>query len=170
MRWLAVSAALMQITQIAQSIAIAVDQSRRLILTAAVTLIALIGVVALGLPHGPNGVALAVAVANLVLFLPRLWWRLQGSPVRVAHFASALKGPFTTAFLLGIGAAAGRAFCPTDHFLLRLVFAFAGGMLPLGVAALSSGKLRDEWRVLWTHLPWAAKTPPISTARQSDAP
>jgi len=170
MRWLAVSAALMQVTQIAQSIAIAVDQSRRLILTAAVTLITLISAVVIGLPHGPNGVALAVAVANLLLFLPRLWWRLKGSPVRVAHFVNALKGPFLTALLLGLGAASGRALCAADNFSLRLLSSLTGAALPLGITALISGKLRDEWRGVWTHLPWAAKTPPISTAPQNDVP
>jgi len=170
LRWLAVSAALMQATQVAQSIAIAVDQSRRLILTAAVTMVALIIAVATGLPYGPNGVAFAVAVANLLLFFPRLMWRLQGSPVRLSIFSKALTGPFVTALLLGTGAYVGRAFCPANNFLLRLLFAFAGTALLLGIAGLISAALRKEWRAVWSHLPWAAKTPPISTAHQSDVP
>ncbi|MBK9990470.1 MAG: lipopolysaccharide biosynthesis protein [Verrucomicrobia bacterium] len=169
LRWLAVSAALSQVTLVAQSIAIAVNQSHRLIFTAVVTLMALIAAVVIGLPHGSNGVALAVAVANLLLFLPRLMWRLQGSPVCVSDFLHPLAGPFVTALILGLGSFGGRTFCPTENYILRLLTAIAGGALFLGITSLLSTKLRNEWRVVWGHLPWAAKTPPTLTTPPADA-
>lgn len=172
LRWLAVSAALAHASHIAQSIAIAVDQSRRLVFTAAITLLALIAAVVIGLPHGPLGVAISVALTNLIIFLPRLWWRLQGSAVGVACFLTALIGPFITSLLLGSGAAIGRACCHANSLPLRLLFAIIGAALVLGTSALNSSRLRNEWHAVLSYLPVVgrAKKLPTSPTSQSDVP
>lgn len=153
LRWFGVSAAATQVTVITQSIAIAASRSSRLLTTAAFTLPVMVAAVALGLGHGPRGVAIAVATANLVLFLPRLWWRLHGSPIRVRDMLAALIGPVFTSLLIAVGAAVGRYFCPTDNLLHRLIFAAVGALLLLAPVGLVLRSLRTEWISLWQSLP-----------------
>ena len=170
LRWLAVSTAITQITLVAQSVAIAAEQSKRLTQTAIIALPIIAVAVALGLRHGPVGVAMAVALANLLLATPRLWWRLRGSPVTMLAYAKAIQLPLISSFALGAGAALGRTFLFSGDFPWHLLGALSGAGIGVIIAGLISPTLRNEWRVVWAHLPWAAKTPPISTTGQSDAP
>ncbi len=170
LRWLAVSAVVTQLTLVAQSVAIAAGQSKRLTLTAIVTLSIIAIAVTAGLKHGAIGVAIYVAIANLLLAAPSLWWRLRGSPVTIFAYFKAIRYPILGAVALTVGATLGRMFLFPGDFSWRLLGALIGAGIGAALVGLISTTLREEWRVVWAHLPWAVKKPPISTAHQNDVP
>ena len=157
LRWLAVSAAITQLTLVAQSVALAAGQSRRLIHTAIFALPFLALAVILGIPHGAIGVAMAVAAANLFLALPRLWWRLHGSPLSVSAYANAILYPFINSTALATGATLGRTLFSADNFIGKLSGALVGATLGVALAGWIFSRLRQEWSEVWTHLPWGAR-------------
>jgi PST family polysaccharide transporter len=154
LRWLAVSAAITQITLAAQAVAVAAEQSKRLIQTAIAALPIIAIAVAVGLRQGAVGVALSVAITNLLLFMPRLWWRLRGSPVTARAYAKAILCPLASAVTLAVGSSLGRMFFSSDDFVWRLTGALGGAAVGVSIAGLASSSLRSEWRVVWAHLPW----------------
>lgn len=157
LRWLAVSTAITQITLAAQSVAVAAGQTKRLIQTAIIALPIIAIAVILGLKQGAIGVAMAVALVNLLLAAPRLWWRLRGSPVSLVAYAKAIQLPLLSSTMLGAGAALGRAFLFAGDSPWRLLGALAGALVGAGIAGLIFPTLRAEWSIVWAHLPWAAK-------------
>jgi PST family polysaccharide transporter len=169
LRWLAVSTAITQIIQSAQSVAVAAGQSKRLIQTALVAFPIVAFAVALGLRQGAVGVAMAVALTNLLLAVPRLWWRLRGSPVSVWTYLKAIQLPLLSSAMLGAGTALGRTFIFSGDFPWRLLGSLIGAGVGVALAGLISPSLRAEWRVVWAHLPWATKTQPTSTTARDDA-
>ena len=63
-----------------------------------------IAAVALGLPHGPQGVAIGLSASMLVLVVPLVIWARQGTSITVADVALAMWMPCFSAL---VGAAAG---------------------------------------------------------------
>jgi PST family polysaccharide transporter len=155
LRWLAVHTGIFTATSLALSINIAAGQTQRLALGAVVSLPVIAPAVWLGLPHGPAGVAAAMAIASIALTWPRLWWTLRGSPLSATDFLGALAGPVVVAIVLCGGMLAG-------HRAFGLTGAIGGGVIALGVLAIAWPRVREEWRYTWSHLPLttAITTPP----------
>jgi O-antigen/teichoic acid export membrane protein len=84
---------------------------------------------AIGLPHGPRGVAIAYTVYNLLVLLPTLWYVCHGSPVRPQEILRAGARSLLVALPVGAvaaAAAAGLTAAPPPVRLL-LALAAAGG-------------------------------------------
>ncbi len=153
LRWLAVSAALVQSTVVANSIAIAAGQSRRLVALAMLSLPLTISAVALGAwSGGAEGVAMAAALLNTILVLPRLAWRLRGSTVSTASYLSALAGPIISASILAAGAAGSAALAAAQSPEIRTGATFAGAAGSLVLAGVISARLRAEWSQAWKYI------------------
>lgn len=159
LRWLAISAAATQITHAAYAVSVAAGTSRRLTSMAAVALPIVFAAVWVGARHdGPVGVAIALSVVNVALAVPRLAWSLQGSPVGLRTFLSALFRPLCFATMIALGATLARTLAANHAWPWPLVAALGGGFLAAAVALLLSVRLRHEWRTVWSHLPGLGET------------
>jgi O-antigen/teichoic acid export membrane protein len=154
LRWLAVTAAASALGTVAYGINVAASQTRRLFRLAAVMLPLTAVAIAIGLRNGPEGVARALALANLAFFLPRLAWTLRGSPVALRDYLAALAGPALTSLALAGGLVLGARLVPDAAPLLRLLAGAAGGLAALAVLALVFPRFRHQLADLCTLLPW----------------
>lgn len=172
LRWFGVSAAFAQTTLIAQAVAIASGRSRALAFLAMITVPLVMAAVLIGARFGTNGVARSVAITSAVLAWPRLWWRLKGSPVSVAHYLSTLRWPLTLAAALATGAVVGQRVPAPHSAAWQIIATFAAAAISGLLAAALIGPLRRELLATWEYLVRsrpAATTPPTSTAGQIDA-
>lgn len=156
--WLSVSAGLSLLSSSVYPLCVACAHSARLAWLAAMTLVATILALALGRAHGPVGLAAAVAMANLVLFLPRLAWAAQGTPVRLRDFAAAFAGPIALSIAYAAGLLLGRILAADAGVFLRLSLAVAVGAAAAGLCALAWSRVRRELIQLWRTL--GAQTQP----------
>jgi PST family polysaccharide transporter len=93
-----------------------------------------------GLPWGPEGVALAYAIGNYVVLYPWLRWAFQGSPVTFGSFVAVCAWPAT----VSVGAAAAVVlsrwfFLPGSAWSELLVAAVVFAMVVLPPLFLTSG-------------------------------
>jgi O-antigen/teichoic acid export membrane protein len=86
---------------------------------------------AIGLPHGPNGVALAFSIAMSAWLVPHITWSLHGTPISVRDLVLAVSRPFvSTAAAAGVAYGA-QLYCESlPYALLRLA---VGGSTMLAV-------------------------------------
>jgi PST family polysaccharide transporter len=164
LRWMAVSAAIHQITYIGHALCIVSDQSRRLTWMAAAGLPFVIAAILLGARHGVVGIATALAVANAALALPRLAWMLQDTPVRVGAFVRALLLPVAFSIALGVGALLGRDLVIASSWPVRICGIVIGAAVMGGAALVVSSRLRREIRRVFAHLPGRRETLPSERA------
>jgi O-antigen/teichoic acid export membrane protein len=75
----------------------------------------------IGLPYGPNGVALAFSTAMLVWVVPHVMWCVHGTPISAGDLALAVSRPFVST-TLAAGLAYGAQLYSADlpYALLRL--------------------------------------------------
>ncbi|HVF70734.1 MAG TPA: lipopolysaccharide biosynthesis protein [Chthoniobacterales bacterium] len=76
-----------------------------------------------GLPWGPEGVALAYAVGNYVVLYPWLRWAFQGSPVTFGSFAAVCAWPATVSVIAAAVVFASRFFIRPGTAWLELLLA-----------------------------------------------
>lgn len=155
LRWLAVSAAVAMVTSLAYGINVATGRTRQLVASMIFILPVTVLAIYLGFNGGATGVAAALAVANLILAVPRLHAALRGSPVTIGAYASALGGPFTAAAALAIGLVLGARLAADTSIAARILVTGAAGLGSIALLALSWRRLRHELRYVWAHLPWS---------------
>lgn len=112
--------------------------------------------IAIGLPYGPHGVALAYSSVMVLKVIPITIWALHGTGVRVREFAGALMSPLAAcaiAALVGFGV---HSLCPPSMApVLRLLLDVGS----FGAAYLSALLLIAGEKALYLDLFRAAKTP-----------
>lgn len=162
LRWLAVTAAISGTTILSFGINVAAGRTRQLVWTTAVTLPLLVIAIVLALPHGAVAVARALAVTNLLLAVPRLYWVLRGSPVTLANYLGALTSPAIAAAALGAGVLLGTTFAAGTTWLLRLACAATSGLIAVGLLTMAWPRLRSDLRHLRAHLPWGGFAPVVA--------
>ncbi|HTO04146.1 MAG TPA: oligosaccharide flippase family protein, partial [Opitutus sp.] len=150
---LAVAATAATITSLAYAINVAAGQTRRLVFSAAVALPLTAVAAWLGAQRGPIGVAENIALVNVALVLPRLWWALRGLPEGLFGYARALLGPIVAAVVFSIGLWLGRSSVEESNWAVRLGVATGGGVLALVLLAAVWPRLRKEWRLVAASLP-----------------
>jgi O-antigen/teichoic acid export membrane protein len=153
LRLLAIAAAATTITSLGYAINVAAGQTRRLMLSAALALPVTIAAVWLGAARGPVGVAESIAIVNVALVLPKLWWTLRGLPGGLREYLGALRGPFATTAIFCVGLWTGRFGAEDFHWAIRLgVAGFAGAIALISLASLWP-RLREEARMVIGYLP-----------------
>jgi O-antigen/teichoic acid export membrane protein len=75
---------------------------------------------ALGLAHGPEGVALGFSTAMLLLVAPAMYWAIQGTLISVRDVVGAVLAPAVSTLVGAAAAMAVAQVLPTMHPLLRL--------------------------------------------------
>ncbi len=110
--------------------------------------------IAIGLPYGPHGVALAYSSVMVLKVIPITIWALHGTGVRVREFAGALMSPLAAcaiAALVGFGV---HSLCPQSMApVLRLLLDVGS----FGAAYLSALLLIAGEKALYLDLFRAAK-------------
>jgi PST family polysaccharide transporter len=155
LRWLAVSAATSFVSSTSYVLVVATGHSVRLSQIAAVSLpVTLIGLWA-GRQHGPVGLAIGLACANVGLLLPRLLWSTRQTPVCFRDFLDALTGPMFAAVLFTAGLLVGRILAHDTGFMMRLAISGIGGGIVVAVGLWWWPRLRMEYCALWAHLPFS---------------
>ena len=150
--WLAVSAALSLLSSTTYALCVASGNSARLAPMAGATLLVTVIALWLGRSHGPVGLATALAVGNLVLFIPRLGWSARGTPVSLRDFAAAFAGPIVTSVALAAGLLAGRILAADAGPVVRVLIALAAGLATTSCCLLLSPRVRHEFEQLWRSL------------------
>ena len=150
---LAIAAAAATITSLAYAINVAAAQTRRLVVSAAVALPLTAVAAWLGAQRGSIGVAENIAIVNVALVLPRLWWSLRGLPEGLSGYARALCGPIVTAAVFAIGLWWGRSSVAELTGPIRLAVAAGSGTLAVLLLAAIWPRLRQEWRIVAASLP-----------------
>jgi PST family polysaccharide transporter len=142
--WLAVNAALSLLSSSTYALCVASGHSARLAPMAGVTLLVTVIALWLGRGQGPVGLAAALAVGNLVLFIPRLWWSAAGTAVSLRDFAATFAGPLVISTALAGGLFAGRALASHAGVVPRTLIAIAGGLATTALCVLVWPRVRRE--------------------------
>jgi PST family polysaccharide transporter len=150
--WLAVNAALSLLSSSTYALCVASGHSARLAPLAGATLVVTVIALWLGRGHGAVGLAAALALGNLVLFLPRLWWSAVGTPVTLGDFAAAFAGPIVTSAALAAGLWIGRIVAVDASALGRMLIALACGFVTTALCILLWPRARQELVQLWRSL------------------
>lgn len=146
LRWLALGATATLLTATVQPLCVATGRAHRLTGLAAFALATTAAALWVARDRGPSGLAGAVALANLALILPRLWWATRNSPVRLRDYAKAFAGPLIQAVALAAGLATGRwaMAAITDRTSLIVAGALSGGMIAFALAMAARQATRVE--------------------------
>ena len=112
-----------------------------------------IGAYLIGLPYGPNGVALAFSIATGIWLVPNVVWSLRGTMISVRELLSAASRPLIAAAIAALAAVTLQGFiAELSSVLLRL--AVGGAVMALVytvmlLVVLKQGALYlDLWRGL----------------------
>jgi O-antigen/teichoic acid export membrane protein len=151
LRWLAIGAAATYLGAVVYSVAVAAARTRQLAGMTAVSLLATLVAVWLGRGFGPEGIAAGVALANVILLGPRLWWAARGTPLRLRDYADAFATPVTFALALAGGMIAGRSLAAEGDWLTRLAAGLAGGAALGALLLLAWPRLQGELAAAWRH-------------------
>ncbi len=150
--WLAVNAALSLLSSSTYALCVASGHSARLAPLAGATLLVTMIALWLGRGHGPVGLAAALALGNLVLFIPRLWWSAAGTPVMLSDFAAAFAGPIVTSAALAAGLWVGRIIAADASAIVRLLIALACGFVTSALCIFAWPRTRLEFVQIWRSL------------------
>jgi PST family polysaccharide transporter len=153
LRLLSIAAAASTLTSLAYAVNVAMGQTRRLVISAAAALPLTLLAVWLGSRNGTVGVAFSIAVVNVLLLLPRLWWSLRGIPGGLREYLSGLWGPFAMTLLFAAGLSSGRFLFQESDPALRLLASVATGVVFGAVLAIAWSRVRNEWRLVFNSLP-----------------
>jgi PST family polysaccharide transporter len=154
LRLLAISAAAITVTSLGYAISVAAGQTRRLVQSAAFALPLTLFAVWLGTKHGPLGVAASVAIVNAALVLPRLWWALRRTSTDLPAYIGAMVGPILTAAGFSAGLMSGLLLVRETAWPVRFGVSVCGGLVALAFLSLLWPRLRDEWRLVASYLPF----------------
>jgi PST family polysaccharide transporter len=153
LRWLAVAAMTSYLTAAVYPIAVASGHSRRLVIMAGVSLPLLVIGMVIGRANGPVGLAAALALTNLILLLPRLWWATHDTPLRLGDFFAALHRPLLASTALAVGMTAGSLLAAQAHWMFQAGISFATGLIAFAATAFLWPQLRAELHTVWRHRP-----------------
>ena len=145
----AVGVALALVT-IAQALTIAAGNSHRLIGSAAAPLPVIILVITIRAQHGPEGVAIGMALSHVALLIPRLWWLLRDLPQGLKQFGAALLGPVVGSTAIGGGSYLGGAVLAANSGDIPQL------LLGIGIAGAAVGLISAAWPRLRHELSGAA--------------
>ncbi len=161
LRWLALGAAATLLTATVQPLCIATGRAHRLTGLSALALAATATALWVARDCGPSGLAGAVALANVALLAPRLWWATRDTPVSLHDYAGAFTGPLTQTLALAAGLTAGRWAVSevTGHTLLAVVGALSGGAAAYALALAARRATRAELARMRALLPGLRATP-----------
>jgi PST family polysaccharide transporter len=154
LRWLAIAAAASYLGATIYGLSVATHQTRRLALMTAILLGATAAALWLARSHGPEGLAAAVALTNLVLLVPRLWWATRDTPVRLRDYASAFVGPLVASVMFAGGLLAGRMIALEHSLPVRVGAAIVCGVAVAAAGVLAWPRTREEFKQVWQHLPF----------------
>lgn len=79
-----------------------------------------------GLPWGPEGVALGYAIANYACLIPSLWYCFKGSPISTRNFLAAAFWPAVTSVLMGAGIGICKGYLPVSGVVAMVVLSLVG--------------------------------------------
>ncbi len=160
-RILAIGGIGVMLTSLAYSITVALGHAHRLVVSTAIALPVTGLAIWIGSTHGVVGIASGVAIANLGLALPRVWWLLRELPGGGFQFLRALRGPCLTSTTLYLGISVTAAAISTEmDWVARASGALVGGLALLAGLGFFSGSLRQEWKSALQLLPSPLKLPP----------
>lgn len=94
LRILAVAAVIRPAALTAGFVMVTCGRSRRYLWWGLLQCVGLAAFLALGIHWGPQGVAYAHVASTYLLLVPLLHWAFTGTPLTIAHFASAVRKPF----------------------------------------------------------------------------
>lgn len=143
---LAIGGAMTTITSMAQTMNIAMDRTDRLLGAALMGIVATVVALMIGGPFGLQGIAIAIATAQVLLVLPRLWWLLRDLPGSMRGYLAALSGPLMLAAGFAVGLAIGDHFATLFqmNLILRLALPLATSVPVLASIIFASEKIRNE--------------------------
>lgn len=153
LRWLAVGGAVAAMTATLHPVSVALARTRRLVLTAVATLAAMVAALFLARSHGPVAIAQALALTHVLLVVPRLWWIVRGSPLRLSDYVSAFIGPFALSAAWSAGLYGAAVTLPGSAWWIRLGAGCASGVFAVVVLCAVAPTLRRELRHVWSHRP-----------------
>lgn len=153
LRWMGFNAAFTAMTATAYGLSVATGNTRRLAGLASISLLANLVALALARQFGPANVALALAGANFITLVPRLWWVSRSTPVELRDFGSAFCGPVAVAIAFALGLAGGALMAPMAAEALRMIGGTAGGMVAVGLLCAVWERPRGELRKVWAYRP-----------------
>jgi polysaccharide transporter, PST family len=167
LRWLALGAAMSYLGVTTFGVCVAAHRTGRLAVLSAVSLVITIAALWLGRPHGPEGLAAGVALAQAVVLIPRIWWSTRGTAVRAHDYAMAFFGPVTLGIVFGLGCFAGVLATRDMNLWIRLSASLTAG--GIGSAALVGvwPALQRELTDVWRHRPGASS---LNVAASETAP
>ncbi len=144
LRWLAVSAAASYLTVTVYAVCFATANTRRLVLLMVAALVTTSFALWLARSHGPVGLAMALAVVNLLFVFPRLAVATWQTPLSLRDYSSALAGPLVLALLFALSLATFHRITSDFHWLLRLAITLSAAAATSGLVAISFPALRSE--------------------------
>lgn len=157
LQWLSIGAMATFLTSTVYSLCVAAGNSARLSHLALAALPVLAIGLALGRSAGPTGLAAAVALTNVVLLLPRLWWSARGTAVSCGAYVGAFIGPLGVNLALALGLFAGNALASASSDTLRVISSGLLGGAAYAGAICFWPRARAEWQRLWAHLPFTKR-------------
>jgi PST family polysaccharide transporter len=167
LRWLSMGAAAGTLTSLGYAINVAAAQTRRLVASAMAALPLTALAIALGSRHGVTGVAASIAIVNILLMVPRLWWALRNLPGGFHGYIRGLLGPAATMAATMLGLGIGQYVTADGPWGLRLGVSVVGASLAVVLLGALWPNLRAEWRIVagYLPLPWtrAIKNQPTPT-------
>ena len=154
LRWVALGAAATYPVATLYALGVASGRSTALLQSMAFALPVTLAALWLGATRGPVGMAAGLAVANLLLVVPQLWWVSRGTPVSGRACALAFAGPLGVSLALAAGLWLGRALAGDASMPILLLAGLAGGAVAAAACASFWPRARREWAVLWAHRPF----------------
>ena len=154
--WLALAAAAGFLGATAFPASVAGGHARRLMPMGLLGLGVTGGAILLARSRGPEGVAAAVALAQLTLLPIRLVWSIRGTAARTLDYVEALIGPLQVNATFAAGLLAGRSLTATAPTPLRLAATLTLGFVAVGLLVASSKTRQLELRALRPRLPFGA--------------
>ena len=155
LRWIAVTAAASYLTSSVYPLCVATGATRRLAAMAALSLVATVIGLWFGRPYGPVGLAAGVAIANVCLVIPRLWWATLQTPLQLIDLARALIGPLCIAVALGIGLNVARRVASDSPIMTVIAVTAFGGIFAAVLVVALFPRIRTEFQHVWQHRPGA---------------
>lgn len=152
LRWLAASWASVYLGACVYAVCVVTQHTRRLALISAADIGALLTGLWIGRGHGPAGLAAGVALANVSMLVPRLWWSTRATPLRLRDFAAAYTGPVLLAIGFGGGALLGTQMVSAENWTSMLACGLGVGVIAATILMLAVPLVRREFSGLWRRL------------------
>ncbi len=144
LRWLAVSAAASYLTVTVYAVCFAIAKTQRLVLLTVGALVTTSLALWLARPYGPVGLAMALAVVNLLFVFPRLAAATWKTPLALRDYFSALAGPLALALLFALALTTFHRITADFPWAFRFAVTTSAALGVTSLIALSIPSLRSE--------------------------